>query len=59
MTVTRRQFLEGTAALGAAAILASTLPMPAVAESFSPMELLKPGKLKDMSAWAIPRRLLP
>nr|WP_107989002.1 DsbA family protein [Breoghania corrubedonensis] len=49
MTVTRRQFLEGAAALGAAAMLASAFPMSALAETYSPMELLKPGSLKDIS----------
>lgn len=48
MTVTRRQFLEGAAALGALGLIASAVPMPAfAAESFSPMELQKPGPLTE------------
>ncbi|MDJ0930297.1 MAG: DsbA family protein [Breoghania sp.] len=49
MTVTRRQFLERAAAVGAAAAFAPAFAMPALAESYSPMGLMKPGPLQDMS----------
>ncbi len=48
VNLTRRQILEGVTAIGASATLATVLPMPALAESFSPMELQKPGLLEDM-----------
>ncbi|WP_394706314.1 thioredoxin domain-containing protein [Breoghania sp.] len=48
VNLSRRQILQGVAAIGAGAMLAPLLPMPAFAESFSPMELQKQGLLEDM-----------
>lgn len=47
--VTRRRFLEGAAAIGAAALIAPSLATTALAESYSPMELMKSGPLEDMT----------